>query len=74
MGSYNIEFKPSVHKDFRHLPKSVVERTLRRIEELGEIPFLGVLRNWKAHSSYIDFTWVIIVLCTRWTHESSELR
>jgi|YNPBryunderm2012_1023409.scaffolds.fasta_scaffold24039_2 mRNA interferase RelE/StbE len=39
MGSYRIEFKPSVYKDFRHLPKSVVERALRRIEELGENPF-----------------------------------
>ncbi|MBC7225647.1 MAG: type II toxin-antitoxin system RelE/ParE family toxin [Thermoflexales bacterium] len=39
MSSYSVEFKPSVHKDFRRLPKSVVERVWRRIEELGETPF-----------------------------------
>lgn len=39
MSSYSVDFKPSVHKDFRRLPKSVVERVLRRIEELGGNPF-----------------------------------
>jgi len=64
MGSYIIEFKPSVHKDFRHLPKSVVERALRRIEELGENPFPRGVEKLKVHSGYIDFVWVIIVSCT----------
>ncbi len=39
MASYSVELKPSVHKDFRRLPKSVVQRAMRRIEELGENPF-----------------------------------
>ncbi|MFH1906729.1 MAG: type II toxin-antitoxin system RelE/ParE family toxin [Chloroflexota bacterium] len=39
MASYNIDFKPSVHKDFRCLPKSVVERVMKRIEKLKDEPF-----------------------------------
>ena len=39
MESYNVEFKPSVHKDFRRLPKSVVERVMKRIEKLQADPF-----------------------------------
>lgn len=39
MASYNIDFKPSVHKDFRRLPKSVVERVMKRIGKLQEEPF-----------------------------------
>ncbi len=36
MASYNIDFKPSVHRDFRRLPKSVVERVMKRIEKLRD--------------------------------------
>jgi mRNA-degrading endonuclease RelE of RelBE toxin-antitoxin system len=32
MANYNVKFKPSVEKDFRALPKSVVERVMKRIE------------------------------------------
>lgn len=39
MESYTVEFKPSVHKDFRRLPKSVVERVMKRIERLQDDPF-----------------------------------
>ena len=39
MASYNIDFKASVHKDFRRLPKSVVGRITKRIEKLKEEPF-----------------------------------
>jgi mRNA interferase RelE/StbE len=39
MVSYNIDFKPSVYKDFRRLPKSVVERVMKRIEKLKDEPF-----------------------------------
>ena len=39
MASYNIDFKPSVHKDFRRLPKSVAERVMKRIEKLNDEPF-----------------------------------
>ena len=37
MASYNIVFKPSIEKDLRFLPKSVIVRVLRQIERvLGE--------------------------------------
>ncbi|MFN3761631.1 MAG: type II toxin-antitoxin system RelE family toxin [Anaerolineae bacterium] len=53
MASYSVEFKPSVHKDFRRLPKSVVQRAMRRIEELGENPFpQGVEKLEGAHQLY----------------------
>jgi mRNA interferase RelE/StbE len=39
MASYNLSFKPSVQKDFRRLPKSAVERALKRIESLKDEPF-----------------------------------
>jgi mRNA interferase RelE/StbE len=39
MASYNIVFKPSVEKDLRSLPKSVIARTLKQIEVLRENPF-----------------------------------
>jgi mRNA interferase RelE/StbE len=39
MASYNIVFKPSVEKDLRSLPKSVIARVLRQIEALRENPF-----------------------------------
>jgi mRNA interferase RelE/StbE len=39
MASYNVDFKPSVHEDFRRLPKSVVQRVMKRIEKLKDEPF-----------------------------------
>jgi mRNA interferase RelE/StbE len=39
MASCNIVFKPSVEKDLRSLPKSVIARVLRQIEVLRENPF-----------------------------------
>ena len=39
MDSYKIIFKPSVHKDLRKLPKTVVQRVLAQIEGLSEKPF-----------------------------------
>jgi mRNA interferase RelE/StbE len=39
MASYNITFKPSVEKDLRPLPKSVVARVMERIEKLKDEPF-----------------------------------
>jgi mRNA interferase RelE/StbE len=39
MTSYNISFKPSVEKDLRPLPKSVVARVIQRIESLKTEPF-----------------------------------
>ena len=39
MASYNIVFKPSIEKDLRFLPKSVIVRVLRQIEALRKDPF-----------------------------------
>ena len=39
MASYKVVFKPSVEKDLRPLPKSVIERVFRHIELLGSNPF-----------------------------------
>ncbi len=39
MTSYNICFKPSVEKDLRPLPKSVVARVIGQIENLKTEPF-----------------------------------
>ena len=39
MAFYNIVFKPSVEKDLRSLPKSVIARVLRQIEVLRKNPF-----------------------------------
>lgn len=38
MASYKVLFKPSVEKDLRSLPQSVVTRTFKRIEALKENP------------------------------------
>ena len=39
MPSYNVSFKPSVEKDLRPLPKSVVARVIEQIEHLKTEPF-----------------------------------
>jgi mRNA interferase RelE/StbE len=39
MASYQVVLKPSVEKDLRSLPKSVIQRALNEIEALGEDPF-----------------------------------
>ena len=38
MPSYNVSFKPSVEKDLRPLPKSVVARVIGQIENLKTDP------------------------------------
>jgi mRNA interferase RelE/StbE len=38
MASYNLIFKPSVEKDLRSLPPSVVARIFKRIEALRDDP------------------------------------
>jgi len=38
MARYSLQFKRSVTKDLRSLPKKDVQRILRRIESLGEDP------------------------------------
>lgn len=39
MDSYSINFKPSVEKDLRRLPKALVARVMKRIEGLASEPF-----------------------------------
>ena len=39
MASYKVAFKPSVEKDLRSLPPSVVARVLKHIEALKDGPF-----------------------------------
>ena len=38
MASYNILLKPSVERDLRSLPKTVVARVMRQIESLEDQP------------------------------------
>ena len=38
MGPYKLVFKPSVEKDLRNLPKTVVERVVKKIEGLPGQP------------------------------------
>ena len=38
MPAYDIIFKPSVEKDLRSLPKSVIDRVLKQIDSLTHDP------------------------------------
>ncbi len=39
MGSYSVNFKPSVEKDLQPLSKTLVSRVMKRIERLRTDPF-----------------------------------
>jgi mRNA-degrading endonuclease RelE of RelBE toxin-antitoxin system len=39
MAAYELIVKPSVEKDLRSLPKSILKRLLERMEQLKETPF-----------------------------------
>jgi len=39
MKPYNVDFKPSVEKDFKALPKKIISRIMKKIEELTNNPF-----------------------------------
>ena len=39
MTSYKIDFKPSVEKDLRSLPQSIIARVFKQIEALRDEPF-----------------------------------
>jgi mRNA interferase RelE/StbE len=41
VASYKILFKPSVEKDLSAIPRKLAVRVMRRIEQLGENPFLS---------------------------------
>jgi mRNA interferase RelE/StbE len=38
MDSYQVDFKPSVERDFREIPRTVLPRILKKIGELKEMP------------------------------------
>ena len=38
MAKYNVTFKKSVTKDFRHIPKDDIQRILTRIDSLAQDP------------------------------------
>ena len=45
MAAYSIEFKPSVEKDFRSIPKTVASRVWEKIVALAEEPLpRGVMK------------------------------
>ena len=39
MASYSISFRPSIRKDLRRLPRTLVPRIIERIEALADNPF-----------------------------------
>jgi mRNA-degrading endonuclease RelE of RelBE toxin-antitoxin system len=39
MAAYELIVKPSVEKDLRSLPKSMLKRLLERMDQLKEAPF-----------------------------------
>jgi mRNA interferase RelE/StbE len=39
MGSFKVQFKPAVQKDFRRIPQKTLSRILESIEGLTKIPF-----------------------------------
>lgn len=52
MASYKIAFKPSVKKDLRGIPRHDVERILKSIEDLSEIPLLQNAISLKGRDAY----------------------
>ncbi len=38
MASYKVDFRPSVHKDLRRLPRAVVRRVMNCVEALRDDP------------------------------------
>jgi mRNA interferase RelE/StbE len=39
MASFKIEWKPSAVKELRHLPKEMISRIVRAVEQLAQNPF-----------------------------------
>ena len=67
MDSYNINFKPSVQKDLRPLPKALVARVMERIERLKPIRFPGRRSSCRVLNGFIAFGWATIGSYTRLT-------
>ena len=67
MGSYNINFKPSVEKDLRPLSKTLVARVMERIERLKTDPFPRQASSCRGLNGSTVFGWVTIGSYTRLT-------
>lgn len=53
MASYRIEFKPSTHKDFRSIPKTIVSKIWEKIGALSDDPLpRGVIKISDSESLY----------------------
>jgi mRNA interferase RelE/StbE len=53
MAFYRIEFKPSVQRDFRPIPKDIVSRIWEKIEALAEEPLpRGVVKISDSENLY----------------------
>ena len=54
MASYRVVLKPSVEKDLRSLPRSIVARVFKQIEALKDDPLPRRSINW------FEYPWGII--------------
>jgi mRNA-degrading endonuclease RelE of RelBE toxin-antitoxin system len=67
MDSYSVNFKPSVQKDLRPLPKALVARVMERIEGLKTDPFPRQAIKLSVLNGFIAFEWATIGSYTRLT-------
>ena len=67
MDSYSVNFKPSVQKDLRPLPKALVARVMERIEGLKPDPFPRQAISCRVLNGFIAFGWATIGSYTRLT-------
>lgn len=59
MTAYTIDFKASVEKDLRKVPKDRLPDILEKIEELAEAPLPVDSKNFPELNIYIVFGWGI---------------
>ena len=58
MAPYKVALKPSVEKDLRSLPQSVISRVFKQIEALGNEPFprqSKSQRSWLGRNNCIGY-------------------
>jgi mRNA-degrading endonuclease RelE of RelBE toxin-antitoxin system len=66
MASYKVASKPSVEKELRSLPKSIILRVIKQIDKLANEPFLSQTRQIRRRRRSIEFGWETIALFTEW--------
>ncbi|MGB9940074.1 type II toxin-antitoxin system RelE family toxin [Methanosarcina sp.] len=59
MAAYTIDFKASVEKDLKKVPKDRLPDILEKIEELAEVPLPSDSKNCPALNIGIVFGWEI---------------